>query len=302
MKKRLICLLICMFGLTGTAFAEYSEAAGRLEKVLQQLPTAENAELLTGEAIFVMLDGDILKALEEKGKPEVAATLKAAADAALKLAAYDDVEKARTNTMAFCKELERAIAVLEGNAPGLSFVDVSAGAWYYDAVEYTVGQGIFAGMDATHFAPDTAITRGMFLALMGRMYPALGTSEEQFYTDVAADMYYAPAINAAKAAGILDFVAGEQFSPDQPITREELVTVLRGCMGKSGIDITYKTDASFADGGVVSAWAKDAVSWAAEQKVVSGFEDGTFRPQATATRAQVAQIFYNLSDCNAIAM
>ena len=65
-------------------------------------------------------------------------------------------------------------------------------------------------------------------------------------------------------------------------------------MAVAGENLDYMVQMkSFTDARSISEWAKDSVSWAMAKKVVSGFEDGSFRPQATATRAQVAQIFYN---------
>ena len=114
------------------------------------------------------------------------------------------------------------------------------------------------------------------------------------YPDVSDDAYCAEAVNWAKANGVLDFITEENFYPDKPITREELVTVLRGCMKLAGKDVEYMSQMkSFTDAKSISDWAKSSVEWAMAKKIVSGFEDGSFRPQVTATRAQVAQIFYN---------
>jgi hypothetical protein len=50
----------------------------------------------------------------------------------------------------------------------------------------------------------------------------------------------------------------------------------------------------FKDGSSISGYAKQAVIWAAENEVISGFEDGTFRPTGVATRAQLATILHQL--------
>ncbi|MBQ7793286.1 MAG: S-layer homology domain-containing protein [Clostridia bacterium] len=294
MRKLLSIITALMLVFSLTVSADYTAAGSIAANTRVRLAGNEDVSLITAEAVFAMTESGILKALEEKGELSAMSDLKTKADEALNLAAYADTEKTRTAALNLCTELERAVAILKGTQSSVGFADVNADAWYYNAVSYTVKQGIFKGMDEMHFAPDTAITRGMFLALMGRMYLDTSVKTVNAYADVRSDMYYAAAVNTAKAKGILSFIEGDKFCPDQAITREELVTVLRGCMAQSGANTDFTANAAFADGGQISEWATASVSWAAEKKVVAGFEDNTFRPQATATRAQVAQIFYSL--------
>lgn len=80
-------------------------------------------------------------------------------------------------------------AVLVGELP---FTDVSEGDWYYDAVAYVWQEGLFQGMDETTFAPNLAMTRAMFVTVLGRM---AGVEEDRTatskFTDVKAGSYYA---------------------------------------------------------------------------------------------------------------
>lgn len=295
MKKKLLSIILAASLITATtASAAYDEAAKRTAEIVAELPSTQNVEMLTGEAALLMLENDILKALESKGQTSTMRSLKEKADAALKTASSNDMEEARANSTSFLYELQNAISQLNGGAGGTIFSDVSAKAWYYEAVKYTAENGIFAGTGGNKFEPNAEITRSMFLALMGRMYIDTSVDAPSAYTDVPSGSYYAAAVNAAAAKGILTFVTGDKFYPDQPITREELVTVLKGSMAQNGTDTSYTTESSFKDNGTISEWAKDAVSWAAEKKIVAGLDDGTFGPQKTATRSQVAQILYGV--------
>ncbi len=296
MKKLILCIMTCLLALTISASAKYEDLAEQVAQIKSEINAAEDIKLLIGKAVFTMSDNNVLLLLEESGNIENMNMLKTSADAMLDAAAGNDMKEARTQLEVFCGEFEKAIIALNETAAEPRFVDVAYNAWYYNAVEYTVQKEIFYGMDENHFAPDTAITRGMFLALMGRIYLDTSMQTPKAYTDVADDAYYAAAVNVAKANGILDFIEGDKFCPDQPITREELVTVLRGSMKLSGKNTEFTKESAFVDSGSITNWAKDAVSWAAEKKIVNGFEDGTFRPQETATRAQVAQIFYGIGD------
>ena len=79
------------------------------------------------------------------------------------------------------------------NAHAREFSDVSPTSWYHTAVEYATGEGLFAGTSADTFSPDLAMTRGMFVTVLGRQ---AGVSSEKptdasFY-DVSLSAYYAP--------------------------------------------------------------------------------------------------------------
>ena len=290
MKLKRILSLVCIgtLLLTNISFAANNATLG--EKTAQlsaSLSAGGNATHIIGEVTMLIAENDVFNILTQKGAVIQTASLKKAADDALK---SPDTGSAS----ALLTQLRLASDVISGAVAPASFADVSAGSWYYDAVIYSVSNGIFKGMSETQFAPDMEITRGMFLTLMGRMYKSDSVKYAKGYSDVEDGAYYADAVNWAKKKGILSFIEGDMFYPNKPITREELVTVLRGSMAAYGKDTDYMVQMkSFTDAKSISSWAKDSVSWAMAKKVVTGFEDGSFRPQATATRAQVAQIFYN---------
>ena len=296
MKKLLIgiCVAVMLCSITVTA-QEYSRLSQKIREISTAAATADSTEKLAGEGLFIIIENNLFERLADIGDFNKAEELKKCADAAIEASSGKDINAARQKTQELCSCLQSVFTLLGGGAEQSLFDDVAFNAWYYDAVSYTVSNGIFKGMGNNRFAPDDAITRGMFLTLMGRIYME---NEEVFYpgyTDVTEGEYYADAVNWAKANGILTFIEGDMFYPDKPISREELVTVLRGCIAYGKADTGFETSADFADIEEVSDWAKTAVSWAAEKNIVSGFEDKTFRPKDTASRAQVAQILFNLS-------
>ncbi|MBS7298942.1 MAG: S-layer homology domain-containing protein [Eubacteriales bacterium] len=294
MKKLIVSVVLCLISLTLTASADFNDAAGRVAEIAAEVSSSENIEMLTGEAAIIMIENDVLKALESKGQTATMTSLKEKADEAIKISAYDDIDNARKSATEFLAELQNAFAVLGGNAEIAIFSDIKTNAWYYKAVKYTAENGIFAGTGNNRFEPEMEITRSMFLALMGRMYIDTNAGAPVAFTDVPENSYYAAAVNAAAAKGILTFIDGDKFYPDKPITREELVTVLKGSMAQNGIDTSFTASSAFIDNDTISSWANDAVSWAAEKKIVAGMGDGSFAPQNTATRSQVAQILYGV--------
>lgn len=105
------------------------------------------------------------------------------------------------------------------------FADVSADAYYYDAVLWAVANGVTNGTSATTFSPDAPVTRSQAVTFQWRAAGSpvvVGGS----FDDVAADAYYAGAVTWAVANGITNGTGGNQFSPDVVVTRAQAVTFL----------------------------------------------------------------------------
>ena len=173
------------------------------------------------------------------------------------------------------------------------FADVAPNAWYYNAVEYAAENDLFAGTSADTFSPDLAMTRGMFVTVLGRQ---AGVSNEKpqctSFTDVAPGTYYAPYVEWAAENGIVNGTSYTTFSPEQKITREQMVAILhRYYCGDSPAEPELTT--LFSDGTTVSSYAREAMGWAVASGLIAG-TGNRLEPKATATRAQVAQVFYNV--------
>ena len=105
------------------------------------------------------------------------------------------------------------------------FTDVSADAYYYDAVLWAVKEGITSGTSAATFSPDATVTRGQTVTFLYRAAGAPAVTGGSF-ADVAADAYYADAVAWAVKEGITSGTGGNSFSPDAPCTRGQIVTFL----------------------------------------------------------------------------
>ena len=104
------------------------------------------------------------------------------------------------------------------------FNDVRENDWFFSAVKYVFNNGLFNGTSENEFSPSLQMTRGMFITVLSRFAEATAPDTPSPFTDVPADAYYADAVNWAYAGGILSWTEGENFYPDSPITREEMVT------------------------------------------------------------------------------
>lgn len=177
------------------------------------------------------------------------------------------------------------------------FTDVKQGSWYYEAVNHVVEKALFTGTSATKFSPNTPMTRAMFVTVLGRNAKA-DTSRYSFtsFADVQVSTWYGPYVEWAHCNSIVHGTSGTKFAPDASITREQIATILYRYAEATGSDVTYSDGLfnGFPDAGSVSAYAKTALKWATYHKIING-SGGKILPKKTATRAEVAQMFYNAS-------
>ena len=110
-----------------------------------------------------------------------------------------------------------------GSSP---FTDVSADAYYYDAVLWAVENGITAGTSATTFSPDAAVTRAQTVTFLWRAAGAPKAGDSNPFADVSADAYYYDAVLWAVENGITSGTSATAFSPNADCTRAQIVTFL----------------------------------------------------------------------------
>ena len=175
--------------------------------------------------------------------------------------------------------------------PDTRFDDVAKSAWYYKAVEYVAENGIMSGVSAREFAPNAGFSRAMLAQTLYAMSGKPTVKVEGTFADVAANAWYADAVNWAAEKGYVSGVGDGKFAPDASITREQMALILYRYAGSP--DASGMVLREFADGDSVSAYAVDAIRWAVHEGLISGMENNTLAPQGTATRAQVAQILMN---------
>ena len=107
------------------------------------------------------------------------------------------------------------------------------------------------------------------------------------YTDVAADAWYADAVQQAAAAGAMNGVGGGKFAPDSNLSRAMLTQILYNMEEKPPVAAEHKFSDVASD-----AWYTDAVIWSAAENIVTGYGDGTFGPMKNITREQLATMLY----------
>ena len=179
---------------------------------------------------------------------------------------------------------------VEGDLP---FTDVAESAWYYEAVAYVYEKGMMTGTnDGTTFSPAMNLTRGMMARILYNLEKGTAPATGSF-TDVAADAWYADAVNWAAAKGIVGGYGNGKFGPEDSITREQMAVILYNYAKFKGEDMTATADlTAFSDGAQVSDWAEYAMKWAVGEKLING-SNNALNPLGTASRAEVAQVLMN---------
>ena len=170
-------------------------------------------------------------------------------------------------------------------------MDVTEEDWFCDPVSYVYRQGMMSGTSETTFSPGLTTSRGMLVTVLYRLEGSPATALPAF-PDVALDQYYAGPVAWASSNGIVSGYGGNEsglFGPDNPITREQLATVLYRYAGKKGYKTSQRGNLSgFADLDSLSSYAQEAMSWAVGAGLISGTGGNVLAPAETATRAQVA--------------
>ena len=169
------------------------------------------------------------------------------------------------------------------------FTDVPKTAWCRSDVEYVWQHGIMKGVSTTKFGPDTKMTRAMFVTVLYRMEgsPSVEGMQIPAFTDIGAKWCY-DAIIWAYNAGVTLGKTATTFAPNDSITRAEIVTMVYRYSGSP----TVSGVPNFTDAASVGAWARDAIIWATSVGVVNGYTDGSFGPNKTALRSEMAAMLH----------
>lgn len=177
------------------------------------------------------------------------------------------------------------------------FYDVNPYDWYIkpDASDflYCLNNGFMGGYGNHRFAPYESVTRGMVATILWRLAGEPQASAPAF-KDVNYGEYYGRAVTWARSCGVVSGYPNNTFAPNKPVTREELVTMMRNYAIKiAHVNPTSSSSKAEAmpDWNSVSSFARPAFAWAIEEGVLSGVSDhgvSYLKPQDGAWRVSAA--------------
>ena len=170
----------------------------------------------------------------------------------------------------------------------LPYKDVISEHWAYSDIYYLTVRGIFSGKDAEHFAPDDEISREEFVKLICKAFDLKDNNTEINFDDVVKNEWYYPYIKTAVNNNIVNGISEKTFGIGQSVLRQDICVLLVRALG---VDLSgEESDTTFSDAGDVDEYAKSAVAYLSSLSAINGFEDGSFKPKDTCTRAQAAKI------------
>lgn len=179
----------------------------------------------------------------------------------------------------------------------MPFTDVKKTDWYYDTVQYAYDNNLMNGTSATAFSPEGATTRGMIVTILYRLEGEPAAKATVTFRDVGRNAWYYDAVNWAAANGIVSGYGGNLFGPDDPITREQLATILYRYSQYRGYDTSASgRTSSFSDSARISSYAFVSMNWAVSKGLLSGVSTSTLAPSGNADRAQVATILMRFQE------
>jgi len=172
----------------------------------------------------------------------------------------------------------------------LYYGDVKTSDWFYEAAEYVRKNALIDPQDGDKFAPNGLMTRQMLAEALYRLSGSPKVSAQSPFEDAKTD-----SVIWAYEAGVVNGMSAALFAPEESISREQIAAMLYRYFDY----LEVSTDAAgeplmFSDSAEISEWAVEAMRWANGVKLINGMGDGSVAPQSTATRAQVAQILFNM--------
>lgn len=179
------------------------------------------------------------------------------------------------------------LLLLVSLCPGAAaaYTDVPSTCWSYADITEATRVGLFQGTTATTFDRSSNITRAQFITALVRLFGWESVSPASpTYSDCTAERWFYSAVETAHANGALPVYAST-VRPTEPITREEMASMLVRALGYSALAGRMSTaELPFSD--VTSNRGYIVVAY--DLGIITGYPDSTFQPRGSATREQAA--------------
>ncbi|QUH27126.1 family 10 glycosylhydrolase [Serpentinicella alkaliphila] len=170
-------------------------------------------------------------------------------------------------------------------------------AWAIKAIDNLYERGVINGVGNGRFAPGNNITRADFLVMVMNSYNIeLDSNVTNNFAD-AGNKYYTKYLGTAKRLGLVSGVGNNLYSPETPITRQDMLVILHHVLDKLGalpVDNNVgRPFEEFKDINEIPSYALGAMKFFVRTGIVQG-EGNRLMPRTTATRAQTAQVLFNI--------
>ena len=174
----------------------------------------------------------------------------------------------------------------------INTVSFAEGHWADNEIQYLLEKQIVSGYADGSFKPDKDITRAEFIKIVNNVLGLTEKAEVQF-KDVNQGDWFHDEIAKALRIGYIDGYGDNTLRPNNPITREEVAKIMVVAFDLE--DKATEGTTGFNDNNEVSDWAKEYVNILHNRGYVSGYSDGSFRPNNPITRAEVVKMTTNVN-------
>ena len=177
--------------------------------------------------------------------------------------------------------------------PEIPFHDVYMTDWFYESVKYVYDNGLMTGLNETTFGPYENLARAQFAVILHRMNGSPDMEYTNKFPDVADNQWYTDAILWASDIGVVTgYEDTGKFGPGDNINREQMAVMMYRYANYLGYDTSARADISkYTDAGNVNEFAKEAMSWAVGEGIITGkYNETQLDPQGNASRAECATI------------
>lgn len=164
--------------------------------------------------------------------------------------------------------------------------------WAKVDIEYLLGKGVVSGYPDGTFRPDKQITRAEFITIVNSIFGYQDRGLVQFRDVRYGDWFYNEVATAVEAGYISGYVDGT-IRPNNPITRQEASKIIGTVFDLEEVEL--KASEEFKDYFLIGSWAKGHVNALKKKGYLTGYRDGTFRPNNPITRAEAVKIIRNAS-------
>ena len=171
--------------------------------------------------------------------------------------------------------------VVKKALPVGQYYDVSTGHWAVKEIKNLSTRGIITGYDVSMFKPKNDVSRAEAATIIARALK-LKPVKSSAFKDVPASHWAAGNINAVMKAGIVQGRAPGYYAPNAKITRAEISKLLANAFALKASN----SSTAFKD--VKGHWAEGSINSVTASNLATGYKDGTFKPNANATRAEYA--------------
>ena len=190
--------------------------------------------------------------------------------------------------LTYPQEAVNPVAPEAGNKDLVTFNDIAGYDWAKDAILNLAEEKIILGNGNGGFEPERYITREELVKIVVDMFKITTNKSDENFTDCVVTDWYYPYVMAAKYNRIVNGISETEFGAGQPVTRQDAAVILKRAMGIAGYNFSGKKEVSFADEDTFELYAIDGIITLAMNDIITGFEDGTFRPYGNTTRAEAA--------------